>query len=146
MNEPEIYSLLVVIGHLTIQVALVLRALMRPHREPASRIAWVLVILVFPVLGILAYLFLGETSIGRRRAERLRQTLARLPDPETGPVPPGGAAGAAEPVAPARYQHLFDLGQSITGFPPCGGRALRPAHCARGDFARFGLGDCLCPA
>lgn len=121
MNEPEIYSLLVVIGHLTIQVALVLRALMRPHREPASRIAWVLVILVFPVLGILAYLFLGETSIGRRRAERLRQTLARLPDPETGPVPPGGAAGAAEPVAPARYQHLFDLGQSITGFAPCRG-------------------------
>jgi cardiolipin synthase len=121
MNEPEIYSLLVVIGHLTIQVALVLRALMRPHREPASRIAWVLVILVFPVLGILAYLFLGETSIGRRRAERLRQTLARLPDPETVPVPPGGAAGAAEPVAPARYQHLFDLGQSITGFAPCRG-------------------------
>ncbi|MGB4334819.1 MAG: cardiolipin synthase [Chromatiaceae bacterium] len=121
MNEPEIYSLLVVIGHLTIQVALVLRALMRPHREPASRIAWVLVILVFPVLGILAYLFLGETSIGRRRAERLRQTLARLPNPETVPIPPGGAAGAAEPVAPARYQHLFDLGQSITGFAPCRG-------------------------
>ncbi|MGB8144844.1 MAG: PLDc N-terminal domain-containing protein, partial [Chromatiaceae bacterium] len=81
MNEPEIYSLLAVIGHLTIQVALVLRALMRPHREPASRIAWVLVILVFPVLGILAYLLLGETNIGRRRGERLRQTLARLPGP-----------------------------------------------------------------
>jgi cardiolipin synthase len=120
MNEPEIYSLLVVIGHLTIQVALVLRALMRPHREPASRIAWVLVILIFPVLGILAYLFLGETSIGRRRAERLRQTLARLPDPErVAAVSPGGVAWAAELVTPARYQHLFDLGQSITGFAPC---------------------------
>ncbi len=121
MNEPEIYSLLVVIGHLTIQVALVLRALMRPHREPASRIAWVLVILIFPVLGILAYLFLGETSIGRRRAERLCQTLARLPDPERVAVPPAGTAWAAKPVTPARYQHLFDLGQSITGFAPCRG-------------------------
>jgi cardiolipin synthase len=120
MNEPEIYSLLVVIGHLTIQAALVLRALMRPHREPASRIAWVLVILIFPVLGILVYLFLGETSIGRRRAERLRQTLARLPDPErVAAVSPGGVAWAAELVTPARYQHLFDLGQSITGFAPC---------------------------
>ncbi|MBP8198149.1 MAG: cardiolipin synthase [Chromatiaceae bacterium] len=137
MNEPEIYSLLVVIGHLTIQVALVLRALMRPHREPASRIAWVLVILVFPVLGILAYLFLGETSIGRRRAERLRQTLARLPDPETVPVPPGGAAGVAEPVAPARYQHLFDLGQSITGFAPCLGN--RGSLAADSDSAIAGL-------
>ena len=137
MNEPEIYSLLVVIGHLTIQVALVLRALMRPHREPASRIAWVLVILIFPVLGILAYLLLGETSIGRRRAERLRQTLARLPDPESVPVPPGGAAGAAEPVAPARYQHLFDLGQSITGFAPCLGN--RGSLAADSDSAIAGL-------
>ncbi len=118
MNEPEFFSLLAVIGHLTIQAALVLRALMRPHREPASRIAWVLVILVFPVMGILAYLLLGETSIGRRRAERLRQTLARLPDPEMVAVPPGGAAWVGEPVTPGRYQHLFDLGQSITGFAP----------------------------
>jgi cardiolipin synthase len=121
MNEPEFFSLLVVIGHLTIQVALVLRALMRPHREPASRIAWVLVILIFPILGILAYLFLGETSIGRRRAERLRQTLARLPGPETVAVPPSGGAWAAKPVSPGRYQQLFDLGQSITGFAPCRG-------------------------
>ena len=75
MNEPEFFSLLAVIGHLTIQAALVLRALMRPHRDPASRIAWVLVILIFPVLGILAYLLLGETSIGRRRGERRDLTI-----------------------------------------------------------------------
>ena len=121
MNEPEIYSLLVVVGHLTIQVALVLRALMRPHREPASRIAWVLVIIVFPVLGILAYLLLGETSIGRRRGERLRQTLARLPDPGSLVGAPGGAVPASDPALTGRYQPLFDLGQSITGFAPCGG-------------------------
>lgn len=36
-------------GHLNIQGALVLRAPLRPHREPASRIAWVLVFLIFPV-------------------------------------------------------------------------------------------------
>jgi cardiolipin synthase len=94
---------------------------MRPHREPASRIAWVLVILVFPVLGILAYLLLGETNIGRRRGERLRQTLARLPGSEALVVAPGGAVLAMAPVLPARHQPLFDLGQSITGFAPCRG-------------------------
>ena len=42
----------------------------RPHREPASRVAWVVVILVLPIVGILAYVLLGETSIGRRRVAR----------------------------------------------------------------------------
>ncbi len=121
MNEPEHFSLLAVIGYLTIHGALVLRALMRPHREPASRIAWVLVILIFPVLGILAYLLVGETNIGLRRAERLRQTLARLPDPEGVMVAPGGAVAETDPVITERYRHLFELGQSITGFVPCRG-------------------------
>lgn len=121
MKEPLHLSLLVLIGHLTLQGALVLRALMRPHREPASRVAWVLIILIFPVLGILAYLLVGETSIGRWRSERLRQTLARLPSPGALRCTPGGAQSEPGPVIAGRYRHLFELGQSITGFVPCGG-------------------------
>jgi cardiolipin synthase len=36
--------------------------------SPASRIAWILVVLAVPVLGISVYLLLGEVNIGRRRA------------------------------------------------------------------------------
>jgi cardiolipin synthase len=36
--------------------------LLRPHREPASRIAWIVVILAVPTLGMLAYLLPGETK------------------------------------------------------------------------------------
>ena len=90
---------------------------MRPHREPASRVAWVVVILVFPVLGILAYILLGETNIGRQRLLRVQQVLARLPD----------AAGVtASPLPdeinlPQHYAHLFQVGQTINGFQPVGG-------------------------
>ena len=66
--------------HILIQIALIVRVLLRPHREPASRIAWVLVIVAFPVLGLLAYILLGETNVGRRRAERMRNVFSRLPD------------------------------------------------------------------
>ncbi len=59
--------------HVLIQIALTMRVLLRPHREPASRIAWVVVIVAMPVLGILAYILVGETNIGQRLRPRRRQ-------------------------------------------------------------------------
>lgn len=96
--------------------AFVARAILRPHREPASRVAWVLVIFAFPLLGILAYLLVGETSIGRKRVERMQGVLARLPKPAE---IPGTAAPASE--VPTAYEPLFRLGQTVNGFRPVGG-------------------------
>ena len=62
-----------------VMLAFIVRVLLRPHREPASRIAWIVVILAVPVLGMLAYLLLGETNIGRRRVARKREVISRLP-------------------------------------------------------------------
>ncbi len=49
------------------------------------------VIIALPVVGIVAYLLLGETNIGRRRVRRMREVLAGLPDPAEAP----GAKAAA---------------------------------------------------
>jgi cardiolipin synthase len=43
--------------HFLIQIALIIRILLRPHREPASRIAWIVVIFVVPVLAFLSTSF-----------------------------------------------------------------------------------------
>lgn len=61
--------------HILIQIALIVRVLLRPHREAASRIAWIVVILAVPGLGILSYLLLGETNIGRTRTARLKRVV-----------------------------------------------------------------------
>ena len=53
-----------------LELAVIGRILLRPHRDPASRIAWVVVVGVLPLLGMFAFLLLGEVNIGRRRAER----------------------------------------------------------------------------
>ena len=59
---------LVAIGLVTLlELAVIARILLRPHRDPASRIAWVVVVGALPLLGMLAYLLLGEVNIGRRR-------------------------------------------------------------------------------
>ena len=64
------------------EIAMIVRALLRPHREPASRLAWIMAILALPVLGILLYLLLGETRISAPRRSRGREINARLPRPE----------------------------------------------------------------
>jgi cardiolipin synthase len=110
---------LVAIGLVTLlELTVIARILLRPHRDPASRIAWVVVVGVLPLLGVLAYLLLGEVNIGRRRVARLHSVLERMP-----PFPRNSAKDAADLTAaiPECYRHLFDLGHSISGFEPVGG-------------------------
>ena len=105
-----------------LQLAVVARILLRPHRDPASRIAWMVVVGALPLVGMLAYLLLGEVNIGRRRVARLHAVFARMPL-----FPRQPAADAADPVAgiAERYRHLFALGRSISGFDPVGGNTAQ---------------------
>ncbi len=109
------HSLLVLFTLL--ELALIARILLRPHRDPASRIAWMVVVLVIPLVGMLAYLLLGEVSIGRRRVARLHSVLQQMP-----PFPRSSDCETSAPSAVfERYQHLFELGESINGFTPLSG-------------------------
>ena len=72
---------------LLIELALIIRILLLPRRQPASRIAWIVVVAALPVGGILAYLLFGEANIGRRRVARVREVIKEMPDfPEPHPV------------------------------------------------------------
>ncbi|HWK66457.1 MAG TPA: cardiolipin synthase [Rhizobiaceae bacterium] len=104
--------------HVALQIFFIIRALLRPHREPASRLAWVVAIAVAPVVGILAYVFFGETNIGRRRIARMRAALRRLPSlAEIS----GADEHESEASVPEPYAPLFRVGQSISFYPPVGG-------------------------
>ncbi|MFT7678259.1 MAG: cardiolipin synthase [Planctomycetota bacterium] len=59
-----------------LQVAFSGLVLLRPQRRQASSLAWILVILMLPVIGILAYLVFGEVRLGRGRRERHRRIQA----------------------------------------------------------------------
>jgi cardiolipin synthase len=77
---------------------------------------------VLPVAGIVIYILLGETNIGRRRVARVREVLARLPDTSEAP---GARAAQLQPEIPDRYAPLFRVGRSINGFEPVGGNRAR---------------------
>ena len=108
--------------HLLIELAVIVRVLLRPHRQPASRIAWIVVVTALPVVGILAYLLFGEVNIGRRRVARLRAVVEAMPAfPDA--VSEDDAKLAGE--FPERYRHLFEVGRSAGGLPPLGGNTAQ---------------------
>jgi len=108
------------IGLLLIQLAVMARAVLRPHRDPASRIAWVVVIAVVPVLGVIAYILFGETNIGRKRVARAREVLASLPPMASTPFE---NEADSRPDLPERCEHLFHQGETVNGFTPIGGNS-----------------------
>ena len=108
--------------HVLIQAGLITRILLRQHRDPASRIAWIVVVLALPVVGIVAYLLLGETNIGAKRAERLRRILVAMPKVNQ---TPGWGAPMLRADVPEFYRPLFNVGRSISGFEPVGGNEAR---------------------
>jgi cardiolipin synthase A/B len=103
---------------LLIHLGVIARVMLRPHREPASRVAWIVVVIVLPVIGIVTYVLFGETSIGRRRVRRMCAVLAAMPDLTK---TPGMDSRNLRPLIPETYAPLFQLGHSVNGFEPVGG-------------------------
>ena len=108
--------------HYIAVLACAARVLLRPHRDPTARLAWLAVLFALPVVGIIAYLLVGETSIGRRRVARLNRIIVALPRPDGTP-----GWDELEPTGPVpdAYAPLFKVGQSISGYPPVGGNRAR---------------------
>src|ERR1700758_2102896 len=101
------HSLLAIALITLLELAVIARILLRPHRDPASRIAWVVIVGVLPLVGIVAYLLLGEVNIGRRRVKRLHAVLKSLPEI---PSHPAGDPVDFAAVVPEAHRHLFRLG------------------------------------
>ncbi len=105
---------------LAAEVAVLMRAILRPNREPASRLAWVIVIIVVPIVGLVAYLLLGEARISNSRRQKGREIDASLPRP-------AADATAARTLSESAYSSPFDLARSIDGLGPTGGNSARLA-------------------
>ncbi len=122
MTESSTLTTLWMVLLWLLHVAFMARAVLRRHRDPTSRLAWVVVIAVVPLFGIVVYVLFGETNIGRRRAAAMREVLAQLPDTSDAP---GVLATNLQADIPDHYQHLFQVGRSINGFFAVGGNQAR---------------------
>ncbi|WP_432447820.1 cardiolipin synthase [Aliiroseovarius marinus] len=108
-----IWALLLVV----VDIATVARAVTREQRSAASRLAWVVVILSLPLVGVIAYFFLGDTSADRRSDKKLKDLRRELPKvPKGDPNPPD---------LPLLYRQAFARAGSVNGFQPVGGNQAK---------------------
>ena len=117
------HSLLAIALVTLLELAVIARILLRPHRDPASRIAWMVVVGVLPLFGMLR---LSAPGRGEHRPSP-RGAVARSPRAhaaDSGSQPPRTRRTLAAAV-PERHRHLFRLGHSISGFHPVGGNTAR---------------------
>lgn len=98
------------------ELLVMMRVLLRAHREPTSRLAWILVIIVAPVVGMIAYLLLGEARVSMARRQRGIDIDKSLPRP------PGDKA-ALKRLVDGKHDAPFALARTINGLDPTSGNA-----------------------
>ncbi len=86
--------------------------LLRRRPNPAVTLTWIIVILVFPFIGLIFYLLVGEARLGRSRTRRHQVIMQRLHD--TAPVPKDLLVTAA-PKLTLRDQQTAALGEAVRG-------------------------------
>lgn len=98
-----------------VDLATIARAVTREHRSPASRLAWSVVIMTLPAVGVIAYFFLGDTSADRKSDKKLKDLRHELPKRPMAEMPKADV--------PLLYRQAFARAASVNGFQPVPGNS-----------------------
>lgn len=69
---------ILILLHYAAALALTVRVLLRPRLEPTVRLSWILVIQLFPLIGIIAYILFGEVRMRGTEVQRMADVRDRL--------------------------------------------------------------------
>lgn len=116
--QPFLHDALLLALHFAVIAPFLLRVMLRERTETPARVAWVAVLISFPIVGVLAEAIFGNVSVGRRRSKRLEEVEKLLPPLA---LPDDGLQAAWTDDVPDEYAHLFRLGESICEMPPVDG-------------------------
>lgn len=103
-----------------IRIGLAVRIVMRRYTVPVS-LAWLIVVLFMPVIGLAAYLLVGETRLGRRRAARVERLTRETAERTIALWAHQHHDWSAHDLL---YEPLARLGTSVSGLPPLRGNTL----------------------
>lgn len=92
--------------------------ILRKRFAPATALAWLCLVFFLPELGLVLYLLLGDSRLGRRRVRRHRQTIAAVRSEERLATQ---MAHVTQPDIEPAHQGLILQAQMIGGFNILGG-------------------------
>src|SRR5215218_5725153 len=115
----------------------VLRLLMLayvPQRRSANAArAWLLLIFLLPLPGVILYAMIGRPKLPRRRMEQQERFSALLREEQVARLP---AELIAAPDLPPHYAHVADLGRNLGDFQTLAGNAIELIDDYDGGLAR----------
>lgn len=115
---------LLVVAFAVLHVLVILRALLVDGRDPMSRAAWVLALLLLPGFGVALYLLVGEPRLARRLRHRSGAAAERLAGPGRAA---SEAAAAPRASIPERFRPAFRLCEALARCPTVEGNTARLA-------------------
>jgi cardiolipin synthase len=113
-------SVLVVLLHAG--VCLLALGVLPQNRKPSTAMAWLILIISVPGLGILAYALFGETSVGRHRSAWQREVNERVMAALEAEAGPTEEEPATEPAP--RLAGLAELNQRLGAMPMRAGNSV----------------------
>ena len=103
----------VVLGGVLLQWTLVFRVLLRGPCQSSDRLAWLMVLILLPGLGVVLWFLMVETVLGGRRRKRRAQLAVQLVE-QTGHLRNQDEACAEVP----EYEDTVNLASAVGGAPP----------------------------
>ncbi|HRP61738.1 MAG TPA: cardiolipin synthase [Phycisphaerales bacterium] len=107
---------------LTLKLMFIGWILLRNRPNPPVTLTWIIIILVFPIIGFIAYLLVGQARLGRSRIRRNKEIVDRI---HATVHLPSGLRRVLRPELPARYRQIAALGETVSQNAPLGGNSLQ---------------------
>ena len=122
MSDFPIIPILIFAGELVIRIGFAIAILLRRPGDSTSRTAWLIVVLLIPFAGAIAYLLVGEVRLGRKRVRRHGEIVTKH-----GNRRPDGNMAHAVSISelPAPFGQIASLAESVGGNVPIRGNALQ---------------------
>lgn len=114
-------ALLVTLAVIACQLGVIVAFVITERRTPTATLAWILLILFLPVIGLLGYVFFGATRMKRTR-KRSQAVQSRLKS-VLGPFDIGRSLSETRlgAIKEARIHTMLSLGNALTSLPASGG-------------------------
>jgi len=117
-----VWPVVAVVGEFLIRLALVGFILLRREPRSATTLAWIVVILAVPLLGVPGYLLVGEIRLGRRRIRRHSEIIRRM-------IRPAQYRNlnheARRPTIAPDHMPIATLAEAVGDNPAVGGNSLQ---------------------
>lgn len=114
-------SIVVLVVEVTLSLGVIVLILLRRNVDPVSRLTWITVVVLLPVVGIVAYVLIGEVRLGRQRVLRQQELVAKQMAETEPRWDPGRAS---PPEIDPRFRQIADLAVSVGGTYPRGGNGV----------------------